>query len=175
MTHYTHRDLVKKELVKFADLNIKSGMKVLEIGGGITPFREFFEERGCTWFDVDKERESHESRKQALMEDLSFIEDNTYDILFSCHAFEHCERPVDALREFARVLKKEGKIFMATPNPCEHHILKADPDHIMVLFPMQLARLFVYIEKFKDIMIQTQTEGIHIEQDYNIISTATKS
>jgi len=174
---YTHRDLVTIELKKFADEHIKEGMKVLEVGACHEDvwFRPFFEERGCIYQSTDMRRTSEKLDYICPMEDMEgIVMSDEYDIVYSCHCFEHCENPLKALREFKRVLKKDGKLFLATPYPNKHHILEADEDHIFVLNIMQMARLLTYAG-FADAISHLHYKDIPIEQDYNIISTGRKS
>lgn len=42
--------------------------------------------------------------------------DNTFDYLVCLDGIEHTENPSNAIREFQRVLKKGGKLFLSTPN-----------------------------------------------------------
>ncbi len=49
-------------------------------------------------------------------EDLSAFDDGSLDFVIANHLLEHLEYPVRALREFTRVLKPGGLIFMALPD-----------------------------------------------------------
>jgi ubiquinone/menaquinone biosynthesis C-methylase UbiE len=42
--------------------------------------------------------------------------DDSFDYLICLDGIEHTENPSNAIREFQRVLKKGGKIFLSTPN-----------------------------------------------------------
>lgn len=132
-------------------------------------FKPYLESKGLEWSGLDREGSPTIT---GPMEDMP-IPDNTFDLIFCCHALEHCEIIIDALREFKRVLKPNGKFFIATPCPCEHQILKGDYDHIFVLNPMQMVRLIKYVE-FKDGESHLQSKGIEKEQDYNVITTGVK-
>jgi predicted SAM-dependent methyltransferase len=52
------------------------------------------------------------------IDDLSFIEDNSIDLIYACHVVEHFKRArlPDVLKEWYRVLKKEGKLRLAVPD-----------------------------------------------------------
>lgn len=45
------------------------------------------------------------------------LDSNSVDIVASLHVIEHLYRPVDFIREAARVLKPKGLLLLATPNP----------------------------------------------------------
>jgi predicted SAM-dependent methyltransferase len=52
------------------------------------------------------------------IDDLGFIEDNSIDLIYACHVVEHFKRArlPDILKEWYRVLKKEGKLRLAVPD-----------------------------------------------------------
>ena len=81
------------------------------------------------------------------------------NFIYCCHAFEHTERPSDALREFKRVLKPGGILFMSTPYPTYTMHFVMDKQHINVLSEWQIAKLLhhtgihplkVYVVKFDE-------------------------
>ena len=157
----SHRENAMPEVIKWLDENKIEEGAVLELGyGNHDVFGKLFEKRGLTWTGTDKN-----SNIKVPMEDMPFP-DNSYDIVFSCHAFEHCERPIDALREMKRVSKHW--IVLLTPYHCKHQVLNADEDHISVWTEWQMRRAFKYVGiKEKSIHLQVIT---HREQDYNLIS-----
>lgn len=167
----SHRDYVMLAFDKFMQGKDLKGMKILDVGCRGTALKKAMEERGLIWHGVDLNPKG-EDVTQANMCKMPF-EDGSYDIIFCCHALEHVELPLHALREMKRVMDPDGWMFIATPNPCEHQITKGDPDHIFVMNPMQMDKWFVYCE----ILIQKiylQTDGIPREQDYNVISIGRK-
>ena len=52
------------------------------------------------------------------IDDLSFIEDNSIDLIYACHVIEHFKRArlPQVLKEWNRVLKKGGKLRLAVPD-----------------------------------------------------------
>ena len=48
--------------------------------------------------------------------DLSKIESNQYDFVASCHCLEHTANPIKALKEWNRVLKKDGYFILVLPD-----------------------------------------------------------
>jgi len=51
---------------------------------------------------------------QADMRDIP-VPDASYDLVTCLHALEHCQQPVDALREMGRVLKPGGWLYVVVP------------------------------------------------------------
>ena len=166
---YNHRDLVCEEFDKFFEKEKPSGI-LIDVGCRGTELKSYFTDKGFKWIGVDRVGDSEVN--QGLMESMPFPNEFA-DVLFVCHAFEHCEYPIKALQEFKRVLKPNGYLFIATPSPCEHQILKGDDDHIFVLHPMQMIRLLKY-SGWEDGTSYIQSKDIPKEQDYNVITIARK-
>lgn len=163
----------------FGDLKDKY---VLEIGPGLDiQMRQFLESRGLIYQAIDNWQGSNNFDKEksdtiyftGSMDNLEDVADNSLDMIFSCHSFEHSERPVDTLREFLRVLKSEGILLIITPNPCKHHIIDADFDHVNVLSEMQMVKLLLYTG-FTGIQCFTQKNYAWKEQDWNVFTIGRK-
>ena len=166
----SHRDYVWMDMVQqIAKYNLEG--KMLDIGCKNTAFKNLFEHFGIEWHGVDKIPNSKEVTG-GVMEDLPY-KDSSFDILFACHSFEHCERPIDALREFKRVLKPGGYMFIYTPNPVEKQITRGDQDHIFCLNVMQMTKLIKYC-LFDYLDVYKQIKDIKQEQDYNIVTIGRK-
>lgn len=168
----SHRDYVMMAFDKFIEGKDLGGKKLLDVGCRGTALKKAFTERGFEWTGVDHSPTNPEVTN-ADMRDLPFT-DGTYDVVFCCHALEHVETPIAALREMKRVMRDDGWIFIATPSPCKKQITDGDPDHIFVMTPMQMHKWFVYCE-FPTGDVHLQTENIKLEQDYNVISVARKT
>jgi len=163
-----HRDYVSWAFEEWWKENNVTG-KVLDVGCRDECMKSYLESKGLEWTGLDISGEATIYGKMECMP----IKDNTYDLIFCCHAWEHCERPINALREFKRVLKKGGKLFIATPFPCEKQIIYGDLDHIFCLNSMQMFKLVQYVG-FNMIETYTQTKNIKLEQNFNVITTEEK-
>jgi len=136
-----HRDYFLQAFDKWMEGKDLGGA-LLDVGARDTCLKQDFEDRGFIWNAVDPFPQSPEIRT-GYMEALPYP-DKAFDIVVCVHSFEHCERPVDALKEMFRVLSPGGYLYIATPMVCKHQILEADTDHVFVLLPMQFARLLLY-------------------------------
>lgn len=179
--NYTHRDLVFSELKQFLHSQGSKIKNVLEIGAGgndnpnAVSSRQIFEREGINYTGVDKHAKEDSKIFKMDAHKLDFP-DESFDMVYLCHTFEHLENPIQALKEVKRVLNKGGWLWMATPNPCEHHILLKDFDHIFVLEPMQMTRLLWYVGIEGASYKQYLMEGYVIprEQDINVITLGRK-
>ena len=172
----THRDLVLDSLECSGLLNKFNSIepKVLDVGCFDNRLKYYFESKGFRWLGVDKI-----SNPEVIIDDMSLLakfKDNSIDLLFVCHSFEHCLNPIAALINFKRVLRKGGYLFIATPNPCFEQIFGADEDHIFCLNEIQMKKLLTFM-KFNDIKVLTSTmyQGeILSERNKNIITIGHK-
>jgi len=77
------------------------------------------------------------------MHDMSFS-DNSFDIVFSCHSFEHAYNPERVAQEMMRVLRSHGVIAIEVPV----HYKTTSADLIDVRTPERLLEFFApYVEK----------------------------
>jgi SAM-dependent methyltransferase len=48
--------------------------------------------------------------------------DSTFDVILCTEVFEHIPYPIETLREFSRLLKKDGKLILTAPSNCLRHM-----------------------------------------------------
>lgn len=119
----------------------KFGKDILEVGCGNDNFKEYFEFKGFSWTGLDKE--NIPGTLQGKMEDLP-CGDESFDVVVSVHSFEHCERPIDALKEFYRVIRKGGYLFLSLPRFCKHQLIDLSDSHLFVMPVENHLRLLFY-------------------------------
>lgn len=155
-----HREFFKEAFSKWAE--DKPRGKLLDMGCRDVCLKDYFEEMGFEWEGCDPATGAKDGEIGSIdkakgetvittiwphyMEECGKHFYEEFDVIVCVHSFEHCEQPVDALRNMQRALKPDGWLFIAGPPVCEHHILKADDDHIMVLGEMQMERLMIYTD-----------------------------
>lgn len=140
-----HKELTQKEFKTLFDSMFPEGLKkprnVLDAGCRDESSRIFFQELGLVWVGIDLK--GGEGILKGDMSDMPFP-DNCFNFIYCSHAFEHCERPIDALREFRRVLLNAGILFLSTPYPTENQIMNIDKQHIFCLSQLQIHKLLLY-------------------------------
>jgi 2-polyprenyl-3-methyl-5-hydroxy-6-metoxy-1,4-benzoquinol methylase len=101
--------------------NSKLGSKVLDYGSGAGEFVKYIEQHYVT-FGYEP---NHSARKNSLdkisktkiVNNLSEIKDEFFDVITLWHVFEHIENQQEILEEFYKKLTIQGKLIIAVPNP----------------------------------------------------------
>jgi SAM-dependent methyltransferase len=92
------------------------GRIVLDVGGGAAPYRSVLGGESDTWVVLEKDRR-HAAELLAKGSGADYLvgageaiplSDDTCDVVVLTEVLEHCNRPLEILREIARVLKPGG-------------------------------------------------------------------
>jgi SAM-dependent methyltransferase len=119
--------IFKNELfVKKIASQIEDKSKILDVGAGLCAYKKYFNKAVYVSQDlclngnkmnwdfshIDIKSDAHNMP----------IEDNSFDYILCTSVLEHLQYPQKAFREFSRVLKKNGKLFLVAPLIIgEHH------------------------------------------------------
>jgi ubiquinone/menaquinone biosynthesis C-methylase UbiE len=75
------------------------------------------------WEGAIKEGETYNYYKKEIghqyiaeATELPMIPDDKYDFLLSCHSLEHVANPIKALKEWSRIIKKDGMFVLVLPD-----------------------------------------------------------
>ncbi|MEW5703041.1 MAG: methyltransferase domain-containing protein [Pseudomonadota bacterium] len=105
------------KFMEFAATQVASSDRVLDAGAGTLPYRRHFAH--AHYEATDFEDAFHEEYKSEydFLCNLEAIPkpDNTYDVVLNTQVLEHVENPEAVLKEFFRVLKPGGKLFLTAP------------------------------------------------------------
>lgn len=66
------------------------------------------------------------------------LEDNSVDIAVARHILEHLINPLEALRNWTKVLKKGGKLVVSVPNEYLIRSIPMNPEHVIAFTPESL-------------------------------------
>jgi methionine biosynthesis protein MetW len=101
----------------------KSEEMVLDLASGEGAVSEFLKNLGCevTAFDISKEALKKAQKRgvktvQGNVEEKLPFKDQTFDAVFWGDNVEHLFLPAKTLAEIKRVLKKDGRLIISTPN-----------------------------------------------------------
>jgi 2-polyprenyl-3-methyl-5-hydroxy-6-metoxy-1,4-benzoquinol methylase len=105
--------------------DIPEGSKVLDFGCSTGYYGSYIKEhKKCTVYGVEISEDKYAARK-VLDGVYSFdldgdwpteVYERTYDVIFFGDVIEHLKDPGEVLKKSLKLLKKDGKIFISTPN-----------------------------------------------------------
>lgn len=102
--------------------NHTDGKAILDLGAGTGYFVKYMSSRGYQVLGIEPEegaRKTAEEKLGLLLEPLNRIETlaaQTLDVITMWHVLEHVHTIDDYFKKIARVLKKDGALFIAVPN-----------------------------------------------------------
>lgn len=116
-----------KEWVESNLINIENGKKILDAGAGELRYKPFC--KHLDYVSQDFCEYSGEGNQKGLQEDkwdttkIDIVSDITnipiseksFDVILCSEVFEHIPNPVDALKEFNRILKDDGMLILTVP------------------------------------------------------------
>ncbi len=96
------------------------GARVLDVGAGDAPYRELFDEQ--EYVTLDHSDTPHSGAVDIYgSADAIPVDDQTFDAILCTQVLEHVAQPLDATREFARVLRPSGVAIVTVPFLWEEH------------------------------------------------------
>jgi SAM-dependent methyltransferase len=99
---------------------MKPRSRVLDVGAGEAPYRELFAEHTYVTLDYDDTPHSGEVDLRAAADAIP-TEADSFDVILCTQVLEHVSRPLEALREFHRVLRPDGVLVATVPFAWEEH------------------------------------------------------
>jgi SAM-dependent methyltransferase len=100
--------------------------RVLDIGSQDAPFRKYFTKAEYRTQDVCQNSQNSIDYLGDINEGLPAIADASFDYIICTQVLEHLKRPHVAFREFSRILKTGGKLFLTTHLCFEEHMIPYD-------------------------------------------------
>jgi ubiquinone/menaquinone biosynthesis C-methylase UbiE len=105
---------------------VEANSKILDVGAGLCPYKKYFAK--CKYISQDFCLNGHEMNWDFSQIDIKSdaynlpVEDGYFDYILCTAVLEHLKYPGRTFREFSRVLKKNGKLFLIAPLVYgEHH------------------------------------------------------
>ncbi len=159
-------------LKKFSHIDIHS--HILEVGPGEYPL--FSIKEYPNWYGVDKYLENGEINFKELnwakdkypaermfksgWENISesFIKSSlfgNFDLIAASHSYEHCFKPIQALKEACKMLRKGGILVLFVPDGFTDDPSTKDPTHTIYVVPGMMEEFFHHAGGFKDILIES--------------------
>jgi len=108
--------LIKKFVSSISD-ELSHGSIILDAGAGEAPFKKFFTEHKYVAIDTKWGEGNWDYSKIDIMGDLTSlpVKSQVFDAVICTQVLEHLREPEAALREFIRVLKQGGSLYLSAP------------------------------------------------------------
>jgi glycosyltransferase involved in cell wall biosynthesis len=110
------------EFVAAAAASLPAGSRIADVGAGSAPFRELFEH--VEYVTVDRAEslhgDAHAFDVVASAEAIP-LATASLDAVLCTQVLEHLPEPADALKEFGRLLRDGGQLFLTAPLAWEEH------------------------------------------------------
>lgn len=177
---------MQQEILKrFPDLDETSA--ILEIGPGANPV--FLAQEFPNWVGIDKYldqdgvikfRENNWKNQNSGLgriyngswEELSLIQDlkkESFDLVVGSHSFEHVFKPIQTLKEAAKMLKASGILVLFVPNGfSDEPAARLEMTHTLYMVPEMIYEFFQYADCYEDLTIDD------FRTNYDFIITAKK-
>lgn len=87
---------------------------VLDVGTENAPYKKYFDKAKYLTHDIKQNKEKTINYVADLNKGLKKIPDNAFDCIICTQVLEHLIRPAILFKEFHRILKPNGKVFLTT-------------------------------------------------------------
>lgn len=102
----------------------KKNIKILDIGAGETPYKQYFNK--CKYFSQDVINNPKKTIDYICDSKNIPVKDNSFDFILCTQVLEHVKEPHLVIKEMFRILKKGGKVFLTTHLCMEEHMIPYD-------------------------------------------------
>jgi SAM-dependent methyltransferase len=115
-----------EEFVQKVSRQVEKGSKILDVGAGLCPYKKYFQEANYISQDfcLNGDNMNWDFSHIDIKSDLHNIpvENESFDYILCMSVLEHIRYPQRAFKEFSRILKNKGRLFITVPLTAgEHH------------------------------------------------------
>lgn len=96
--------------------------KIIDVGAGSCQYQDYFKK--LEYFSQDIINNQQKSIN--YIGELKILPTNTFNYVLCTQVLEHLREPKDAFKNFYRILKKGGKVFLTTHMAFEEHVISDD-------------------------------------------------
>lgn len=98
------------------------GGKIIDVGAGTCQYKDYF--KNLEYFSQDIINNQQKSIN--YIGELKILPTNTFNYVLCTQVLEHLREPKDAFKNFYRILKRGGKVFLTTHMAFEEHLISYD-------------------------------------------------
>ena len=115
-----NQEVINEFIINVVRKEMQPGSKILDAGAGTVRYKKYFSD--CIYLTQDFNQYEDPSGefqygKLDYVSDIIDIpvEDNSFDAIICTEVFEHIPRPDLAVKEFSRILKQGGRLYITAP------------------------------------------------------------
>lgn len=102
------------------------GMRILDIGAQGSPYKKYFDKMEYYSQDIEQNSERSINFVGDIDKGIGAVGNSTFDYIICTQVLEHLKEPKNAFREFYRILKPGGRLFLTTHLCFEEHMIPND-------------------------------------------------
>ncbi len=121
--HYYRIEQFVQFVIKKYD---KKGVKILDIGAENSPFKKYVKQMDYFTQDIKQNKTNTIDFIGDINNGLSNIKDESFDYILCTQVLEHIKNPDKAFKEYYRMLKPGGRLFLTTHQCFEEHMIPYD-------------------------------------------------
>ena len=120
MHNHTYR--LKRFVKEVSGKYCGKGGKMIDVGAGTCQYKNYF--KNLEYFSQDIQNNQQESIN--YVGEFEILPSNHFDYILCTQVLEHLKEPDSAFKNFHRILKKRGKVFLTTIMTFEAHSIPND-------------------------------------------------
>ena len=121
-----HNYRTMKFIKNIADKYDEKGKKLIDIGAEECPYRQYFRHMKYFAQDIKQNKEKTIDFIGDINKGLSKIGNKSFDYILCTQVLEHLNEPQLVFKEFYRILKTGGKVFLTTHMCYDEHMVPYD-------------------------------------------------
>lgn len=104
----------------------KKSAKILDIGAENSPYRKYVKNMDYFSHDIQQNKAKSINYVADINKGLPNIKKESFDYILCTQVLEHIKEPNIAFKEFSRILKPGGRLFLTTHQSFEEHMIPYD-------------------------------------------------
>lgn len=120
MHNHTYR--LKKFVKEVSDKYDNKGKTIIDIGAGNCPYRTLFKKAKYFSHDIN----NNQNRSIDYIGEINILPIEKFDYILCTQVLEHLKDPDSTFKNFERILKPGGKLFLTTHMAFQEHFIPTD-------------------------------------------------
>jgi len=124
MIIHNHTYRLKKFVKNIAERYDLKGKRILDIGAGDCQYKNYF--KSLNYYSQDIKNNKEKNINYICDVKSIPVKNGSFDYILCTQVLEHLKEPHLTFKEFYRILKKDGKLFLTTHLAFEEHMIPID-------------------------------------------------